>query len=76
MVCWTTPHPNLDKEEVPKEVVDQGFYQAGLRCEELIRNDERFANSKVIIYTVLETSEQETGVLTLQKGNSQGKAKS
>lgn len=58
MLRWTTKNRLV---EPPKEIEDEGFYRAGLRCEKLLASDERTKNIPIIIYTVLgkEDLEQE-----------------
>jgi CheY-like chemotaxis protein len=52
MLRWADPIPHL--EPPPKEVQDEGFYRAGLRCKKMLAQDDRTANVPVILYTVLE----------------------
>ncbi len=52
MLRWADPSPTM--QEPPKEVKENGFYRAGLRCKEKILENEKARNIPIILYTVLE----------------------
>lgn len=52
MLRWTDPSP--DMELPPKEIADQGFFRAGVRCEQMLANDSRTNNIPIMIYSVLD----------------------
>jgi CheY-like chemotaxis protein len=52
MLRWTTAERDLP--EAPPEVVEQGFYRAGLRCRQLLASSPSTARVPVIFYTFLE----------------------
>lgn len=52
MLRWTDPSPEMRK--APEEVVKNGFYRAGLRCQRRILSDPRTLSTPIILYTVLE----------------------
>ncbi|MCI0488512.1 MAG: hypothetical protein L0229_18140 [Blastocatellia bacterium] len=56
MLRWTDPSP---KVQLPPDddVIKEGFYTAGLRCEKLLAQNERTSNIPVILYTVLERAD-------------------
>ena len=54
MLRWADPSP--DMEPPPPDVVKEGFYVAGLRCEQLLAADRRTRVVPVILYTVLDSS--------------------
>lgn len=52
MLRWSNAGP--DMKEQPPEVKKNGFYRAGLRCQQGIAEDQRLRDIPVILYTVLE----------------------
>lgn len=52
MLRWADPAPNLTPP--PPEVGQEGFFRAGLRCEQKLATDARTKNIPIIIYSVLE----------------------
>lgn len=50
MLRWTTKNRLV---EPPKEVEENGFYRAGLRCEKMLAADSRTKNIPIMIYSVL-----------------------
>lgn len=52
MLRWDNPARQM--EQPPEKVIREGFYRAGLRCEKMLADDERTANIRVIIYSVLD----------------------
>lgn len=53
MVRWTDPQPEIPQP--PLNVMDEGYYRAGLRCQKAIRN--KGLKNKVIMLTVLENGD-------------------
>ncbi len=49
----------------PKEIRDEGFYRAGIRCAQMLVTNPRTNRVKIVLYTVLEENdlEQEIGGL-------------
>ncbi len=52
MLRWSDPSPDFDQP--PDEVEREGFYRAGVRCAELLRDDAGTSRIPVILYSVLE----------------------
>jgi CheY-like chemotaxis protein len=52
MLRWADPGP--DSTNPPEEVIHEGFYRAGLRCAEMIADDDTLRTVPVILYTILE----------------------
>lgn len=52
MLRWTDPSPTM--QPPPEEVLKDGFYRAGLRCERKLAEQESTRSIPVILYTVLE----------------------
>src|SRR5262249_42699285 len=57
MLRWTDPAPGA--ESAPVEVMQNGFYRAGIRCARMLMGHPRTANTKIILYTVLEENDLE-----------------
>ena len=57
MLRWADPKP--DSAEPPDEVVEEGFYRAGLRCVDLMAGDDKLKDVPVILYTILEKEDLE-----------------
>jgi CheY-like chemotaxis protein len=57
MLRWADPKPG--NAHPPQEVLDGGFYRAGLRCAELIAGDDKLQAVPVILYTILEKDDLE-----------------
>jgi hypothetical protein len=57
MLRWADPGP--DNTDPPKEVVRDGFYRAGLRCAEMLADDDKLRAVPIIIYTILEKEDLE-----------------
>ena len=55
MVRWADATPDIDVP--PEDVCRDGFYTAGLRCEELLARDPQTNHIPVILYTVLEPTD-------------------
>lgn len=54
MLRWTKPRPGLTEDSIPKDVRDQGFYFAGLRCIDQLEQDPKTKAIPWIIYTGLD----------------------
>lgn len=52
MLRWTDPSPDLPKP--PPEVIKEGHYKAGVRCQALLGSRPDTRKIPVILYTVLE----------------------
>ena len=52
MLRWTDPSPNI--QPAPSEVLEEGFYLAGLRCQKLMADSIVLSKTPVIFYTVLD----------------------
>jgi len=63
MVRWADPSPNIPVP--PPEIVEQGFYRAGLRCVKMLAENEMTKNIPVIIYSVLDKSDMEDEIPNL-----------
>lgn len=64
MIRWTDPSPNMEKP--PQEILDEGFYRAGIRCiKELNNKYEGTKNIPVIIYSVLDYDDLEKDIKNL-----------
>lgn len=57
MLRWADPAP--DAPEPPPDVVEGGYYRAGLRCAELLAEDDALRRVPVVLYTILERSDLE-----------------
>jgi hypothetical protein len=57
MLRWADPGPDL--KEPPAEVKENGFYRAGLRCQQRISENPRLRGVPVILYTVMEALDLE-----------------
>jgi len=55
MLRWADPRPEL--EFPPRDVQEEGFYRAGLRCQRMLAEDSRTSQVPVILYTVLERTD-------------------
>jgi len=54
MLPWDIPRPGQEEEDVPAEVKRDGFYTAGLRCNELLKRHSALGNVPVLLYTGLD----------------------
>jgi CheY-like chemotaxis protein len=54
MLRWADPSP--DMEEPPSEILNEGFYRAGLRCVKLLRQDAGTSRVPVILQSALSAS--------------------
>jgi len=55
MLSWADPSPNMP--EPPEEVKQKGFYEAGLRCRNMMISDPKTRDIHVVLYTQLENSD-------------------
>lgn len=55
MLKWT--FPALHALPAPKEVEKEGYYRAGLRCARLLTDDSRLSRVPLVLYTILERSD-------------------
>lgn len=60
MLRWADPSPAM--QEPPREVKDEGFYRAGLRCQRKICEHEKAQYVPIILYTVLEELDLESAL--------------
>ncbi|MGD0200427.1 MAG: hypothetical protein ABSD27_06715 [Bryobacteraceae bacterium] len=60
MLRWADPSPQMP--EPPTEVLEGGFFRAGLRCRGKLATDPRTSSLPVVIYTVLEESRLPAGI--------------
>jgi CheY-like chemotaxis protein len=57
MLRWSFPRPN--RPEPPADVVEGGYYRAGLRCAKLMLADQRLRSVPVVLHTILEVADLE-----------------
>ena len=57
MLRWADPSENMP--EPPHDLLRDGYYRAGLRCQQLLAQYEETKNRTVILYTVLERQDLE-----------------
>lgn len=57
MLRWSDPRP--DQPAPPEDVVSGGYYRAGLRCAQLMAEDDRLRGVPVVLYTILERGDLE-----------------
>src|SRR5437764_1140450 len=60
MLRWADPSPTM--QDPPNEVLENGFYRAGLRCKEKIMEHEKARGIPIILYTVLEELDLESAL--------------
>jgi hypothetical protein len=60
MVKWADPSEEMPVP--PKDVREEGYYRAGVRCRERLSRLPGTAKTPVILYTVLERSDMESAV--------------
>jgi CheY-like chemotaxis protein len=63
MLRWNFPRPNRPKP--PADVVEGGYYRAGLRCVKLMLADEALRSVPVVLHTILEVGDLERDGETL-----------
>jgi CheY-like chemotaxis protein len=52
MLRWTDPAPDMTLP--PADIAKEGFFRAGVRCEQRLAADPRTRNIPVIVYSILE----------------------
>ena len=57
MLRWTDPTPDMTLP--PPDIAEEGFFRAGVRCEQRLANDMRTRNIPVIVYSILEKQDFE-----------------
>lgn len=57
MLRWTDPAP--DVKLPPPEIAEQGFFRAGVRCEQRLAGDPRTSDIPIIVYSILEKKDLE-----------------
>ena len=57
MLRWTDPTPSMTLP--PPEIAEEGFFRAGVRCEQRLAVDPRTRNIPVIVYSILEKKDFE-----------------
>lgn len=60
MVRWTDPSP--DMVPIPKEIMDKGPWRAGLRCQEMVAENEATKTTPVILFSVLDREDYERDI--------------
>lgn len=65
MLRWADPSPQM--KEPPAEVVEGGFFRAGVRCKQKLESDPRTSSTPAIIYTVLDDTRLPPGLEVVQK---------
>ena len=55
MLRWTDPSPDADQP--PEDVMSNGYYRAGLRCVDLLRQNATTSDVPIVLYTVLERTD-------------------
>lgn len=66
MLRWADPSPTI--AEPPPDVLENGFYRAGLRCKEHVMANARTKGVPIILYTVLEELDLEKALENKQPG--------
>jgi DNA-binding NarL/FixJ family response regulator len=66
MLRWADP--SAEMPEPRPEVVEGGFFRAGIRCKQKLQSDPRTALIPTIIYTVLDESRLPRGIDIVPKG--------
>jgi hypothetical protein len=66
MLRWANPSPEMP--EPPPDVVEGGFFRAGIRCKQKLQSDPRTSSIPVVIYTVLDDSRLPPGIDFVPKG--------
>jgi CheY-like chemotaxis protein len=55
MLRWTDPAPDMTLP--PADIAEEGFFRAGVRCEQRLAVDPRTRNIPVIVYSILEKTD-------------------
>lgn len=66
MLRWTNPSPNMSMP--PSDIKEEGFYNAGFRCQKLLSNDERLKHIPIILYSVLTKLDLENQLRSIPAG--------
>ena len=66
MLRWADPSP--DMKEPPPEVLEGGFFRAGIRCRNKLQYDPRTSAIPTIICTVLDENQLPPGIEVVSKG--------
>jgi hypothetical protein len=66
MLPWADPSPEM--EVPPREVVEGGFFRAGVRCRQKLQSDPRTSSIPAIIYTVMDEVRLPAGLDVVPKG--------
>lgn len=53
MLRWTDSSKEIT-EDAPEDVLDEGFYTAGFRCQKIISENKKLQNIPIILYSVLD----------------------
>lgn len=64
MLRWADPTPDLDERAIPADVVEEGFYTAGIRCMKRLQSRAETRKIPVILYSALDQSDLEYEVHT------------
>lgn len=67
MLRWADASPMVTVETTPKEVVEKGIFEAGLRCERLLSKEPQTKHIPIIFYTIV--SEEDLGEGLPQRAN-------
>jgi len=57
MLRWADPSPDLRIEDIPQDVVEDGFYTAGIRCLKRLASRPDTKDLPVILYTTLDQND-------------------
>jgi len=66
MLRWADPSPTM--EGPPDNVMEEGFYRAGLRCQRRISQHHKVKETPIILYTVLEALDLEKALRDMPPG--------
>jgi len=66
MLRWANPSPQM--KEPPPDVVEGGFFRAGIRCMHKLQSDPRTSSIPNIVCTVLDDSRLPAGIDIVPKG--------
>ena len=66
MLRWANPSPQMTEQ--PPNVVEGGFFRAGVRCKQKLQSDPRTSSVPTIIYTVLDEGRLPPGMDIVPKG--------
>jgi CheY-like chemotaxis protein len=53
MLPWAFPEEEMTEEDIPRQVLEEGFYTAGLRCANRLKANGRLAQVPYLLYTGL-----------------------